>query len=91
MIVVGFRRCNHVLMHPLHDAMFMIQFFPTEITEDSLLKILGDCMNSEVDVKKSSARNEIYSYRQILSVLQPEDNARSRKSEFADIDDGSNT
>lgn len=65
------------------------------ITQDSLLHVLADFANLILYVKKSSARATIYfdcepQYRQILSVLKPEDDARSRKRELADSDDGGN-
>ena len=65
------------------------------ITEDSLLYVLADYANLILCMKKSTARATIYSdcepqYRQIMSVLKPEDDARSRKRELADSDDGGN-
>ena len=33
----------------------------TKITENGLLKILGNYMNSEVGIKKGFARNKVYS------------------------------
>ena len=55
------------------------------VTEDSLLYVLADHANLVLSVKKSTARATIYSdcepqYRQILSILQPEVDAQSRKS-----------
>ena len=54
------------------------------VTEDSLLYVLADHANLVLPIKKSTARATIYSdcqpqYRRILSILQPEVDAQSRK------------
>ena len=63
------------------------------VTEDSLLYVLADHANSVLSIKKSIARATIYSdcepqYRQILSILQPDVDAQSRKRALPDSDGG---
>ena len=74
---------------PKERVLSALKVAATEITEESLLKILGDYVNYEVGIKKSSARTEIYSkyereYYLVLGIVHPSGPAFAPKQEPAE-------
>ena len=66
------------------EVLSALNVVAAQVTEDSLLEILGDYVNSQTGMKKSAARSEIYSnhekeYYLVLGIVHPSGEAQRRR------------